>query len=367
MSMPAESRHTLHATALCVVMLSGACAFAADPAAATNPAARVQTIAARQGPLAQQVHAYGSIGFSAADLVTLNVPYAAQVTRLAVSVGQPVKKGAVLAEVVADPAVAATFVQAQSGLKASRDEFRRTQSLYDKQLATQSQLAAAQKAVSDAEVTVSELARQGAQPGPRPLVAPFDGVVVNVAAAQGDRVAAGASVLQIGRDSKAGAARATVGVDPSQASQVRPGAPARVASLDRGSASGAPDAPAYAGRVAAVRQILNPQTRLVDVAVALDASAGTPPLSGTLVRADIEIARGTHWIVPRAAVLQDAAGDYIYQVAAGRAHRIGVTKQVESGDQYGVDGALVAGQPVVVEGNYELTDGMAVVEAEAGR
>ncbi len=339
---------------------------AAAPAAtpAPQPLARVQTQPARQGPIAPTVRAYGSIDFASSDLMTLSLPYATQVTRLAAAPGQSVRAGGVLAELTADPAVAATFVQAESSATAAREELRRTESLFAEQLATQSQLAAARKASVDADATLAELRRQGAAPGPRGLRAPFDAVVVTVAAAQGDRLAAGAPVMQLGHLATGAGMHLTLGVDPARASQVKPGARVQVRPLD---ARKTPDAatadPAWQGRVVAVRQVLNPQTRLVDVGVQFDPSAGPARLPGTPVGAEIELAPSVHWIVPRSALLTDAQGDSVYQVAQGHAHRIAVTRAVEAGGDYGVDGPLVDGAPLVTLGNYELDDGMAVVEA----
>ena len=42
------------------------------------------------------------------------------------------------------------------------------------------------------------------------------------------------------------------------------------------------------------------------------------------------------------------------------AHRVAVTIHVENDRDYGVEGALDAARPLVVSGNYELADGMAV-------
>lgn len=349
---------------------------AAAPASATaapEVKASVQTVPVRQGPIAPTIQAYGSIDFAGSELATLSLPYAAQLTRLSASNGQPVRAGTVLAEMTADPAVAAAYVQATSTVKAAQDELRRTQALFREQLATQSQLAAAQKAVTDADATLAELQRQGASPGPRALTAPFDAVVMNVAAAQGDRLAAGAPIMQLGRRGSTGAGHVSLGVDPSLAALVRVGAPVRVSPLNAraanaananaGADTNAGADPAFAGHVIAVRQAVNAQTRLVDTSVALDPSAGTTRLPGTAVGAQIELAPSVHWIVPRTALLTDASGAFVYQVANGHAHRVGVTRQVESGSLYGVDGALAADAPVVVVGNYELADGMAVVEA----
>jgi hypothetical protein len=78
------------------------------------------------------------------------------------------------------------------------------------------------------------------------------------------------------------------------------------------------------------------------------------------VQAAIEIGRHQAWAVPRQAVLNDEGGAFLYQVANGHARRVAVRTLTENDQQYGVEGALAANLPVVVLGNYELKDGMAV-------
>ena len=65
--------------------------------------------------------------------------------------------------------------------------------------------------------------------------------------------------------------------------------------------------------------------------------------------------------MPRAAVLKDDKGAYVFQITPqNRARRVAVVMQIENGDRYGVDGYIDASQGLVVSGNYELKDGMAV-------
>lgn len=73
-------------------------------------------------------------------------------------------------------------------------------------------------------------------------------------------------------------------------------------------------------------------------------------------------------VVPRAAVLSDRKGTYVFQVTPKHtAQRVDVVVRVESGNRYGVDGPLDAAEPLVVTGNYELRNGMAVRMAGGAR
>jgi hypothetical protein len=52
----------------------------------------------------------------------------------------------------------------------------------------------------------------------------------------------------------------------------------------------------------------------------------------------------------------------VFQVDQGKAHRVRVNVEGEHDDQVSVSGDLNSALPVVVLGNYELQDGMAVQE-----
>jgi multidrug efflux pump subunit AcrA (membrane-fusion protein) len=114
------------------------------------------------------------------------------------------------------------------------------------------------------------------------------------------------------------------------------------------------------GQVVLVGASIDPQSQLVDVGatVPLNHSAFIP---GTRVSADIATRNGTHWIVPRSAVLKDDKGAYVFQIdPLNKARRVGVSIRVENGDRYGVQGPLDPARRLVISGNYELQDGMAV-------
>jgi hypothetical protein len=171
--------------------------------------------------------------------------------------------------------------------------------------------------------------------------------VASVQAAQGDRLAAGAPVLQLAR---AGGQRVLLGVEPEEVVRVRPGMVVSVTpvfSTER----------KVTGRVAQVFGMVNSQTQFVDVLVEVSGGGLMP---GTRVRAEIQLNQQAVWVVPRSAVLRDAQGAYIFQVRQGAAHRVNVKTGLEQNGLIAVQGAFAADEPVVSLGNYELRDGMGV-------
>lgn len=342
----------LAASVAAVIALACSSAHADDA-----PVTAVQTVMPTRGTIAQPVHAYGVVAAAASNVTTVDLPYVARIEQMRVQAGQAVTRGTPLFVVQADPAAVVAAAQAKSAAQLARDELARTQSLYDKSLATQSQLAAARKAALDAQQALDAQRQLGIGNGRASIVAPHDGVVTQVSVAQGDQVQAGAAILQLSAGSRGGDARpnVTLGVEPADAASIHPGDAVTVSGL-----STALQHARVTGRVAMVGASIDAQSQLVNIgaSVPFGQSAFIP---GTRVKADIATQAGTHWIVPRNAVLNDAHGDYVYQTGSdNKAHRVSVQRVIEDGDRYGVDGAIDAARPLVVVGNYELQDGAQV-------
>lgn len=316
-------------------------------AAAEAPVAQVETVPLRQELLSDTVWGYGVVEPDTSSLDTLSLPRPGQIVRLLVNAGQVVRKGSALLEFSTGADAARGYQQARQAVDFASGELARIEELRRQQLATQSQVETAKKALADARAALAAQERIGAGRASERVAAPFDGVVIALLAAQGDRVAAGAPVLKLAR---AGGQRLVVGIEPDDVRRVRPGMTVTVAPVF---------APGHVatGRVTQVFGMINPQTQFVDVLVEV---RGDGLLAGTRARADIEIERTKAWVVPRSAVLRDKQGAYVFQVRGGRARRVDVQSGLEKGGLVAVQGALATDEPVVSVGNYVLRDGMSV-------
>ena len=321
--------------------------FAAAPVMAGAPSVQVQTVSLKQQTVADSVSGYGVVSPDTRSLQNISLPRPGQLISLLVSAGQVVKKGAPLLEFGTGADAALNYQQALAAADFAKSDVARMEQLLGQQLATQSQLAAAKKALADALASLHAQEKIGAGRTLERISSPFDGVVVAVQAAQGDRLAAGAPVLQLAR---AGGQRLLLGIEPDEVSRVRPGMPVSVASVFSTERK-------VPGRVAQVFGMINPQTQFVDVLVLVP---GGGLLPGTRVRAEIVLKQQTAWMVPRSAVLRDAQGDYLFQVRQGHAHRVNVQTGLQQGRLIVVSGSFETNAPVVSLGNYELQDGMAV-------
>lgn len=326
-----------------------AVAFAAEPAAESG-SVLVQTQPPRRGSLPERVFAYGAATPATNGGMTLSVQAEGRVMAIHVTAGEAVRSGQTLLEFHLAPAASSAYQQAASALELARQEQARTARLLSQQLATRDQLAQADKAVSDSRAALAALEAEHGGKAQQLISAPFDGVVSALPVTQGERVAAGAPLLTITRT---GGLVVTVGVEPAQRRGVRVGQKAGLAPLSEGE-------PVLHGSVSRVDHVLNPKTRLIDVDVTPDAADAGELLEGAAFRAEIQTGELKGWVVPRDAVLSDAQGEYLFQVAGDKAVRVHV-KRIGGDDNTSViEGALDPARPLVTLGNYQLTDGAAV-------
>lgn len=330
-------------------MLSIGTLLAAPPA--EEPGVSIKTEMPQRKAMAETITAYGTVVPDTGAVETISLPRQVRIDHLRVAVGQIVKPGEALIDLATDATTSASFHQAETAVLFARGEIQRLQGMAARRLATRSQVAAAQKALDDAEAALAAAKEQGAGLGRETLKSPFTAVVAAIGVQQGDRVQAGAALMQLAR---AGLLRATLGIEPEDIKRVRPGMEVDLAPVFGSGKT-------VRAKVAKVFGIINPQTRLVDISIQL--TAGTDGLMpGMQVRGAVQIRTLNGWAIPRSAVLRDAHGAYLFQVAEGHARRVEVNPGIENGPQVLVTGPLDATRRIVIQGNYELKDGMAVRE-----
>ncbi len=322
-------------------------AFPADPVMAL-----VQTQSLRQYDLTDQLSCYGTITLDPEKVISLNFSRAGQITRLLVSMGEMVKKGAPLLEFETSPQDSVGYVQARSAVDLARNELTRLQSLAAEQLATRSQVAQAQKALGDAEASLAAQKKLGTDTKNELLLAPFDGLVNELKVVQGERIQMGTTALKLARTD---GLLAVLGIEPEDRPKVKPGALVQVTSVFDRTIRGS-------GMIRKVHGMVNPQTKLVDITVDLNKQEAAFLLPGMSVRGEIILNEYRGPAVPRQVVLKDNQGAYVFVVREGRACRVNVKNGIESKGMVGITGSFLKNDRVVVLGNYELKDGMAVRE-----
>ena len=313
------------------------------------PTAKVKTAAIRRDVVVETVEGYGVAGGAPGAVRAANVPFEARVRRILVAEGAAVSAGAALVELEPSADTRLAVAQARDEAVAASEQKGTLSERLGMRLSTKQDVQQAEQRERAAAIRERDLASRGAT-GPRVLRAETSGVVARVDAQAGQVVAAGAPLVEL---VGGGDVAVRVGIEPSDAPRVRRGAPVRLEAVDDPSAS------AIEGRVDAVAEAVNPQTRLVDVFVV----AAARPRLNAYYRARIEVGRRTGLVVPRAAVLPDDDRSVLFVLERGKAARRVVQVGADDGTVVEVAGAgVAAGDRAVVEGNAELEDGMAATE-----
>ena len=332
-------------TILALFLLLPAVAFGAEPTVLVN------TMQPQQGSLPITVTAYGTTASASNTVATLNAEHEARVSQLLVTDGEHVAKGQALLTLAIAPAAQSAYQQALSALALARKEKAHTDQLFAQQLVTRDQVAQADKAVIDAQSTVTALQRTGHQQAVEIVAAPFDGIVTDLPVALGAQLAQGTPLLSLANDH---GMVLTVGVEPAAAPAIKTGAAAAISGLTD-------TAVPTAGKVLRIDQRLNPKTHLIDT----DLAPADNLLLGQAYRAVVITGEAQGWLVPRDVVLQDDQGAYLFQVENDKAVRVAVKILVQADDRLVVDGPLDPQRALVISGAYQLSDGAVVRTGDA--
>ena len=318
--------------------------------------AQVQTAPLTRGPIERTLTAYGTAIAAPGGASTVSFPFECRVVSVQANVGQVVAAGDALARI--EPSADARL--ALDSARATRDAADRAlkdaQERLKARLATNQDLAAAEAAARDARLKFESL--QGRSPGTDGVVrAPVAGVVTKIAAQPGAVVASGGSLFEIAAQNRL---EARLGIAPPDALEVAPGQNVHLTPVEASRGNGSVE-----GTMRVVGASIDPTTRLVDAFVALGES-GAPVLIGTYLRAEIVVEKKEALLAPRAAALPDEGSVVVFTVSKGHAVKHEVQIGLDDGHSVEISDAkppLAQDDQVVIQGNYELEDQMAV-EAE---
>lgn len=147
---------------------------------------------------------------------------------------------------------------------------------------------------------------------------------------------------------------AKVGVEVEDISKVKP---EQHAQLELPNLS---DSAVYHGTVDKVNREIDPETQLTYLWIALD-NPGDTLQPGTFVNANIIVQTDSNAIViPSSAMLTDSSGAYIFVVQDSTAHKTYIEPGITTPSKVEVLNGVRSDSKVVIEGNYELEDGMKV-------
>jgi RND family efflux transporter MFP subunit len=336
----------IHPIAALTLWLVTACTADAPPETPEPEAiAQVATVKLQKTTMNATLSAYGVVLPFPEHLQTLSVPYNCEIESIQVIDGQWVQAGAVLLTVKAAEDASLQLSQAQEELDAAVAEHQLFKERVRLKLATQQDLVTAQLRVDQAKVVLNNLTQRGIG-NSQALKAEQAGIVTLVNVQQGQRVAAGNPLLQWVANNHWGV---RLGVEAEDFGAMH---------LQQEVLIKTP-AQTLKGKMATIAQQVDPVTRLLAVWVKPENNARL--LINEFVQADIVLSSAQTLVAPRQAVLPDGAAYSLFTVVNGHAVKHAVKIGLENNQQVEVLADDVKEQDeLVILGNYELEDGMAV-------
>jgi membrane fusion protein (multidrug efflux system) len=323
-----------------------------QPVADDAPVVSVRTVAIMQGTVQQTLTAYGTVISQPGEVRVISVSFESRVEQVLAVAGQPVSAGAPLVEVEPSPDTTLQWEEANHGVAAASRQLQQVQQRFDQHLATKQEQFQAQQDLQSAQITLANLEKRGVA-SRQNLVTDLAGIVSKVDVQEGQIVAAGGPLVELSVENRF---EVKLGIEPEEVAFLKVGQPVSLFAPDRGSPA------AINGKMRLVTRRVNPDTRLIDVFVSLPPDAGL--LLDQYVRGQLTIASEHALVVPREAVIPEEGGYTLYTIDHDRAVKHTVALGFQNAGMVSVHGHdLEEGQRVVVVGNYELENGMAVSEA----
>ncbi|MBI1370991.1 MAG: efflux RND transporter periplasmic adaptor subunit [Planctomycetes bacterium] len=326
-----------------------------EPSVEGSPVVRVQTALLQRRRVEQTITAYGSVTTAVGEAHTLSVPFECHIRKVLVTEGQAVEADTPLVEVEPSADAKLELQQAIGDRDAAQRQLKLVEDRLKLKLATQSEIIAAQQMAASVEARVRSLKARGIDDA-MTLHADAPGLISQLAARAGQIVPAGTMLVEtIGRNQ----IMVRLGVESDVTPLLKVDDVIEITPVNE--AGGKP----IEGRIQMISHSVNPQTRLIDVFVM--PAEGTSLLLNAYVSGHIVVSTADALTAPRSAVLLDEGRFSLYGIEQGRAVKHAVNLGIEGKDSVQIISDDVhEGEPIIVSGNYQLTDGMAV-EVEGGK
>jgi HlyD family secretion protein len=235
-----------------------------------------------------------------------------RITAVYVDAGEHVRRGQLLARLddsILKPQVvrlAASLDEARANAQLAQAEYARAEAVKSAGALSAEDIekrrAAAVTAVAEVQVAAAQLAEYQARLSHTEVRAPADGIVLTRSAEVGQIATPGGTALF--RLAKGAEMEMRGQVAEQDMPSLRVGQPAVVHLTGIGKP--------FKGRVRLLGAIIDPQTRLGEIRVALDTDPDLRP--GAFARGDVVVGRGQRPVLPQTAVLSDEQGAFVYIV-----------------------------------------------------
>lgn len=319
------------------------------PESSPEPVAQVQTTKLQKSEINETLTAYGTVLPWPDKLQTVSVHYTSRVEKILVNEGQLVQQGEVLLMLKPAEDAVLQLGQAKKELQAALREQQLVQERINLKLATQQDLVTAQLRTEQAKVIMANLADRGINQNQQ-IKAGHAGIIHLVSVQQGQIVPAGSPLLQW-VDQNQWVVR--IGVEPEDKERLQLNQEVLLTPTNK------PNSLPIKGRIATITNQIEPVTRLLNVFVKPESNQAL--LMNDFIEARIVISSAFTLVAPRQALLPDGKTYRLFTIKKGHA----VQHQVQIGLENDTQAEVIANDlkeqdDIVVLGNYELEDGMAV-------
>lgn len=320
-----------------------------EEGSAKGPVAKVQVVPLNRSKIEQTIVVYGTVIAAIGQTQTFSVPFESQVRQVLVTTGQAVDVNTPLVEIEPSPDSQLRFEQARVERDTAKNNLELVKQRLDLRLATRQDLITAQQNFDAAQFNVKSMEQRGVD-GNKTIPAMSKGLVSRIDVDQGQIVPAGTTLLEtVGENQK----QVRLGIDNEYIDFLKPGQAVGLYKVN------APEKKMFNGTIRMITQGVNPQTRMIDVFVIPERGAAL--LLNEYVEAHIVVRSDEGFLVPRAALLPEDGTYVIFTIENEHAHRHIVHIGLENSEKVQIySDDLKEGQQVVVMGNYELQDDIAV-------
>jgi len=319
-----------------------------------GPVASVKVMPIQKGEIVKTIAVYGTVIPSPGAVDIISVPYECQIRKILVSPGEQISSDMPLLEITPSPETRLQVEKAKAAYQISKamlDEVKKRRQL---KIATNDDVFQAQQAFTEADLQLKNYQRIGAT-GPRTLNPEHGGIIGDIYVQEGAVLPPGEALMAI---ITGGKLEARLGGEAEDRDLFQAGQKVSLSAVNR------PAVSASAGIIRTISRAINPNTRLIDIFVTPADSAQL--LLHEYVKGEIAVTSAKGLTVPRSAVLKSGDAFSLFTVKNGRAveHRVKMGLKNKATAQV-ISETLRPGDPVVILGNYELKDGMAVKSEES--
>ncbi len=319
------------------------------PETGPEPIAQVQTIKLQKSEISATLTVYGTVLPWPDKLKTISVPYTSRVQKLEVNEGQLVQQGDMLLTLNPGEDAVLQLEQARKELNAALREQQLLQERVRLKLATQQDLVTAQLRAEQAKLMNSNLIHRGINQNQQ-IKAEHAGIIHLVSVQEGQIVPAGSPLLQL-VDQNQWVVR--LGVEPEDLERIQLKQEVLITPANKALAQ------PVKGRIEIITHQIDPVTRLLNVFVR--PALNQQLLINDFVQAQIIVASANTLVAPRQALLPDGNAYSLFTIEKNHAVKHQVQVGLENDTQIEVIASDLKEQDdIVVLGNYELEDGMAV-------